>query len=271
MHAKQMQALDLIPEIAGEFSQAFGRGSGGLIRATAARTPRRSSSRSARCSARSRRSSTSCASRGQDRGGRRQVLPPVPARGGSRGAGARRAGRGAREGARGRHRRHRRPERAAGALRAPPPRSTTSSPAWGAADHEGVAADLSTTSSRTASSRTAHVPRHGLGARRARARAHARSAAPARTPRTSCATSGPSRARHRTEEDESVPHQQIKFYQVGSFVAGNRLLDPSSARSRRAWSARTRSPPATAPARAAARRSALATRSTRPCARPRGS
>ncbi len=32
MHAKQMQALDTIPEIAGEFSQAFGRSSGGLIR-----------------------------------------------------------------------------------------------------------------------------------------------------------------------------------------------------------------------------------------------
>jgi pyruvate ferredoxin oxidoreductase alpha subunit len=32
MHAKQMQALDLIPEIASEFSQAFGRSSGGLLR-----------------------------------------------------------------------------------------------------------------------------------------------------------------------------------------------------------------------------------------------
>ena len=32
MHAKQMQALDVLPEITGEFSQAFGRSSGGLIR-----------------------------------------------------------------------------------------------------------------------------------------------------------------------------------------------------------------------------------------------
>jgi pyruvate ferredoxin oxidoreductase alpha subunit len=32
MHAKQMQALDAIPEIAGEFEQAFGRPSGGLLR-----------------------------------------------------------------------------------------------------------------------------------------------------------------------------------------------------------------------------------------------
>jgi pyruvate ferredoxin oxidoreductase alpha subunit len=32
MHAKQMQALDTIPEIASEFAQAFGRSSGGLVR-----------------------------------------------------------------------------------------------------------------------------------------------------------------------------------------------------------------------------------------------
>jgi pyruvate ferredoxin oxidoreductase alpha subunit len=32
MHAKQMQALDLIPEIAADFKEAFGRESGGLIR-----------------------------------------------------------------------------------------------------------------------------------------------------------------------------------------------------------------------------------------------
>jgi pyruvate ferredoxin oxidoreductase alpha subunit len=32
MHAKQMQALDVLPEIASEFGQAFGRTSGGLVR-----------------------------------------------------------------------------------------------------------------------------------------------------------------------------------------------------------------------------------------------
>lgn len=32
MHAKQMAALEVIPEIAGEFSEAFGRDSGGLVR-----------------------------------------------------------------------------------------------------------------------------------------------------------------------------------------------------------------------------------------------
>jgi pyruvate ferredoxin oxidoreductase alpha subunit len=31
-HAKQMQALDLIPEVAGDFERAFGRRSGGLVR-----------------------------------------------------------------------------------------------------------------------------------------------------------------------------------------------------------------------------------------------
>jgi pyruvate ferredoxin oxidoreductase alpha subunit len=32
MHAKQMQALDVVPRIAGEFAQEFGRSSGGLLR-----------------------------------------------------------------------------------------------------------------------------------------------------------------------------------------------------------------------------------------------
>ena len=32
MHAKQMQALDVVPRIAGDFSEAFGRSSGGLLR-----------------------------------------------------------------------------------------------------------------------------------------------------------------------------------------------------------------------------------------------
>ena len=69
-----------------------------------------------------------------------------------------------------------------------------------------------------------------------------------------------------------MPHQPIKFFQVGSFAAGNRLLDPEQ----RSVQARSRalehaSPPVTAPARAAARRSARATRSTLRCARPAAS
>ena len=41
-------------------------------------------------------------------------------------------------------------------------------------------------------------------------------------------------------EEVGMPFQPVKFYQVGSFVAGNRLLDPTSAPCRPAPSARTR-------------------------------
>jgi len=37
-----------------------------------------------------------------------------------------------------------------------------------------------------------------------------------------------------------MPYQQIKFYQTGSFAAGNRLLAETSAASRRAPADRTR-------------------------------
>ena len=63
-HHKQMQALDLIPELSGIFEGEFGRVSGGLVRAYRHTMPTLSSSRSARCSAPSRMSSMSCASRG---------------------------------------------------------------------------------------------------------------------------------------------------------------------------------------------------------------
>ena len=48
---------------------------------------------------------------------------------------------------------------------------------------------------------------------------------------------------------------ELKLYQVGTFAAGNRLLDPPSAPSSRAPTAPTRSPRVTGPAAAAARRS----------------
>ena len=65
MHAKQMQALDAIPEIAAEFEDALrARRRAGWCAATAPRTRRRWSSRSARCSGRSRTWSTSCATQG---------------------------------------------------------------------------------------------------------------------------------------------------------------------------------------------------------------
>ena len=84
---------------------------------TAPRTRRRSSSRSARCSARSRTWSTSCASEGVKIGAvGDQVLPSVAARGGPRGAPGSRARRRDREGVRRRRGRHRRPERPARAV-----------------------------------------------------------------------------------------------------------------------------------------------------------
>ena len=60
----------------------------------------------------------------------------------------------------------------------------------------------------------------------------------------------------------------VKFFQVGSFAAGNRLLD-EDARSVQAGHGRSNAlTKGTAPARAAARRSAHDTSSTRRCGRP---
>ena len=44
MHVKQMQALDVVPRIAAEFAEAFGRRLGGLVRTYPGPTRRRSSS-----------------------------------------------------------------------------------------------------------------------------------------------------------------------------------------------------------------------------------
>ena len=97
-HAKQ--AMDLIPEVARSFASEFGRESGGLLRTYRAMTPRRSWSRSARCWGRSRRRSTSCATRGFGSARWPEVVPPLPAGGRARGARRRAARRRAREGAR---------------------------------------------------------------------------------------------------------------------------------------------------------------------------
>ena len=85
-HAKQMQALELIPEIAERLRAAPSAATpAACCAATAPRTPRRSSWRSARCSARSRTPSMSCASEGVKIGVvGDQVVPPVPAGGGAR-------------------------------------------------------------------------------------------------------------------------------------------------------------------------------------------
>ena len=66
-----------------------------------------------------------------------------------------------------------------------------------------------------------------------------------------------------------MPYQELKMYQAGTYVVGNRLLDPEErsvqANARPLQRAHLR---ATAPARAAARRWARATCSTPRCGRP---
>jgi hypothetical protein len=57
---------------------------------------------------------------------------------------------------------------------------------------------------------------------------------------------------------------ELKLYQVGTFAAGNRLLDASE---RTEQSDATRSPRVTGPAAAAGRRWQLASCSTPPCGR----
>ena len=61
---KQMQALELIPEVAAEFRAVRARSRAGSCARTGPRTPRRSSSRWDRCSAPSRTRSTRCATSG---------------------------------------------------------------------------------------------------------------------------------------------------------------------------------------------------------------
>jgi pyruvate ferredoxin oxidoreductase alpha subunit len=78
-HAKQTMALERIPQIAAEFA-ALRPHHGGLVRPTAARTPRPSSWRWARCSARSRTRWTRCATTAsKHRRAGHPLVPPLPA------------------------------------------------------------------------------------------------------------------------------------------------------------------------------------------------
>ncbi len=190
-HAKQMQALDLIPEIAAEFAEAFGRESGGLVRGY-----RTEDAETIVVALGSVLGTIEDVDRRAARGGRAasarsaiKIVPALPARGGPRGAGRRRAGGRAREGAGRRGRRHRLGQRADGALGNPAARLHGDRRARRAADHQELAARAVRRRGRRPA-RAAHLPRHGLGAGRARAGAGAGSRAVAvRTPRTSCATS----------------------------------------------------------------------------------
>ena len=235
------------------------------------RTPRRSSSRSARCSGRSRTSSTSCASRAsrsarvgitsfrpfpldavRDALGHAQrvvVLEKALAVGigGIVTANVRMALAGI------------------AAPRLHGDRRTRRT-----ADHEGLAARAVRRGDRR-SPRAVDLPRHGLGRREPRAGANGRLArVRARTPRTSCATSGRSRPARYESRDEHDGTRRSASTRPAASRSATACSIRSSARCRPTSSGPTRSPAATAPARAAARRSARATRSTRRCAPPTG-
>ena len=168
-HAKQMQALDLIPGIAAEFAEAFGRESGGLLRTYRAEDAETIVVALGSVLGTIEETVDELRERGRDdRGAGDQVVPAVPARGGARGAGRRRAGGRPREGAGGRGRRHRLGQRADGAVGDPAARLHGDRRARRAGDHQGVAA-TAVRRRRRRPARAADLPRHGLGAGRARA------------------------------------------------------------------------------------------------------
>ena len=227
-HAKQMQALDLIPEIAARVRERRSAATpAAWSAATAPRTPRRSSSRSARCSGTiedvvdelrddgvqdrrasasspsGRSRSTRCARRSATRSGwscSRRRSPSASA--GSSRPNVRMALSGIQLARLHRDRRARRP-----------------------ADHQGVAAAaVRATRSRTSSSRSTSSTWTG-------------SSSSASWPRAAGAPPGPARREHAARprhrrrglalsEEATMPYQEIKFYQTGTFVVGNRLLDP---------------------------------------------
>ncbi len=127
-HARQNQALRLIPEVAADFAAEFGRDSGGLVRPY--RTRGRGHDRGrARLGARHHQGhDRRAAGRGrQDRRARHHLVPAVPARGRAGSASRRTAGRRAGAGPGRRHRRHRVGQRPDGAVRASSCTATRSS------------------------------------------------------------------------------------------------------------------------------------------------
>ena len=123
----------------------------------------------------------------------------------------------AREGARRRHRRDRLDGRTHGARRTPAPRLHGHRGPRGTTDHEGLAARAVRRRGRRPA-RAVDVPGHGLGSReRASSSGWAPRAPPVRTPRTSCAMSGPSRrvrceerAEHEGTGDPLLPDGQLR-------------------------------------------------------------
>ena len=229
-HAKQMQALDLIPEIAAEFAAPVRP----RLRRPDPRLPRRGrrdDRRRPRLGA------------GHDRGRRRRAARAGPGRSASWESSAsgptrwRRCARrfGTRSGSSCSRRRSRSASAASSARTcgwpspASSPRSTTVIAGLGGRpitkqSLHGLFADLF--AGRLDAGRLTFLDLDRELVERELERMR-RAAAPARTPRTSCETSASSPPA-RTEESWMAEQrrQKIKFYQAGTFVVGNRLLDP---------------------------------------------
>ena len=141
MHAKQVQALDEIPEIAADFSEAFGRPSGGLLRSYRAEDAETVVVALGSVTGTIEEVVDELREQGVKIGLlANQVFSPLPARRGARGAARRAADRRDREGVRRRRRRDRRPEHPPRPLRAPFPGLRRRRRARRAADHEALAA-----------------------------------------------------------------------------------------------------------------------------------
>ena len=197
MHAKQMQALDAIPAVAGEFAAAFGRESGGLVRGY-----------------RSEDAETVVVALGSVLGTIEdvvdelrdegvsigavggQVLPPVAAttRSARRSRGAKRVVV-RREGVRRRRRRHRRAERAPRAVRPDAPGLRRRRRAGRAADHQGVAATAC--SARPSRTRSGGSPSS-----------------------TSTPSSSPASSRRMGADPQSGPHAENMLRDLGTVAAG---------------------------------------------------
>ena len=272
-HAKQMQALDLIPEVASEFAEAFGRASGGLLRSY--RTEDAETIVVALGSVlgtievvidEMREEGVKIGALGA------QVVPALPARGGSR-------------------RRSRSAERVVvlekalavgigGIVSANVRMALSGIQLHGYTVIAGLGGRSITRESLRGLFERAgrdelgplELPRPEARAGRAGARPHA-GGAPLRAARrehasATSASSPPGRTRsresHASPGSQALPDRDLRGRQSPARAS-------RSARSRPGWTAPTRSPRGTAPARAAARRSGPATSSTPPCAPPRAS
>ena len=140
-HAKQRQALELMPSWADEFRSIFGRESGGTHAQLPSRR-RRDRGRGARLGARhdqGHRGRDARAGR-EDRGTRHHLFPPLASRDGEERARRRETYRGAREEPRRRHGRHRVEQRGQLVRRIARPRAYRGRRAWRSRDHPQLAA-----------------------------------------------------------------------------------------------------------------------------------